>query len=609
MRYQLRRNGILDPNIQTVNLPNKGDVFQIQDDQDLTGSLIESVSTGLNGCKKIAVFSGSSALAIGSSSYDPLYQQLYPVNTWGKDFGVVPFANNPNGYHFRVIASENNTDVIIPGQPIITLNAGEYYPASAPNPTPFVSAMKVSASKPVCAVQYMMSAQAVGAVDQGDPDMIILNPVEQNINDISIFSSSLQAINSRYLSVYIPTAAAASFRINFVAPTSPFIAMPGAPGYSYLVENLTGLPNPSFRLTADSGFNAIAYGLGNFESYAYSAGTNVRDLYQFVVTENQYATVNFPATCKGTPFYFSIVFPYQPTQIKWLFNGLMPDVTINSPAFDSTWVIGNRQVYRYKLPAPYTINSVGTYPIKVVAQNPSPDGCNGEQEIEYDLEVYSPPVAAFNFATNGCVTDSVLFFDNTNTGGRPITKWIWSFGDGGRDSVRNPKHLYPGPGSYAVQFNVITDVGCLSDTASQVVTLTDPPVAKFGSSGPYCSGKAVTFTDSSSASGASVLSKWYWNFGDGTPVVTATSGTAQTHIYPNAGTFTVTLRVETSAGCQSLVFSRQITVSPNPVANFSLPNVCLPAGTAQFNSSSTISDGTQNLFTYALGFRGWEFRR
>jgi len=602
VRYQLRRNGILDPNTQTITLPNKGDVFQVQDDQDLTGSLIESVSSGSNGCKKIAVFSGSSALAIGSSSYDPLYQQLYPVNTWGKDFGVVPFANNPNGYHFRVIASENNTDINIPGLPTITLNAGEYYPAASPNPAPYVSAMKVSASKPVCAVQYMMSAQAAGAVDQGDPDMIILNPVEQNINDISIFSSSLQVINSRYLSVYIPTAAAPSFRINFVPPTSPFIPMPGAPGYSYLVENLTGLPNPSFRLTADSGFNAIAYGLGNFESYAYSAGTNVRDLYQFVITENQYATVNFPATCKGTPFYFSIVFPYQPTQIQWLFNGLLPDVTLTNPVFDSTWTIGNRQVYRYKLPTPYTINSTGVFPIKVIAQNPSPDGCNGEQEIDYDLSVFNPPSAAFNFTTNGCVTDSVSFFDNTNTGGRPIIKWMWTFGDGGRDSVRNPKHLYPAPGSYTARLNVITDVGCLSDTAAQVVTLTDLPVARFGTSAPYCVNKSVTFTDSSSAPAASTLTKWYWNFGDGTPVVVATSGTAQTHVYTNTGTFTVTLRVETSTGCQSILFSRQITVSPNPVANFSLPDVCLPAGTAQFNNLSTITDGTQNLFVYSWNF-------
>ncbi|MBI1342814.1 MAG: PKD domain-containing protein [Terrimonas sp.] len=608
VKYQLRRNGVLSPTVNTVVLPNKGDVYQVQDDQDLTGSLIESVSLGPGSCKKIAVFSGSSSLAIGNGfqaggSYDPLYQQLYPVNTWGKSFGVIPFANNPNGYHYRVIASEDNTDISIGAGPVITLNAGEFYPAASPNPAPVNTATYISASKPVSCVQYMMSSAAAGAPNSlGDPDMIVLNPVEQNINDITIFSSTLQAISQRYLSVYMQTSAAPSFRINNVPPTSSFLPMPGVPGFSYLVENLTNLPNPSFRLTADSGFNAIAYGLGNFESYGYSAGTNVRDLYQFITTQNPYATVNFPTACKGTPFYFSIVFPYKPTVIKWLFSGLFPDVTINNPVSDSSWIIGNRQVYRYKLPTPYLINTIGTFPIKVVVQNPTGDGCTGEQDIDYDLEVFPPPVADFNFTTNGCVTDSVAFFDNTNTGGRPITKWSWQFGDAGIDSIKNPKHLYTSPGSYDVKFYAITDVGCISDTATKTVVLNSLPIAKFGATAPFCTNKTITFTDSSFVTGSATLAKWFWDFGDGTPIVSATTNAAQNHIYTSTGTFTVVLKVETATGCQSLEYQKQVTIHPDPVADFSLPNVCLPAGNAQFNSLSTISDGSQSLLQYAWDF-------
>ena len=79
--------------------------------------------------------------------------------------------------------------------------------------------------------------------------------------------------------------------------------------------------NPgSHTIESDSGFNAIAYGYGAFESYGYNAGTNVNDLNQFVSVQNEFATVPFPSTCKGAPFKFSITLPYQPIKIDWKFN-------------------------------------------------------------------------------------------------------------------------------------------------------------------------------------------------------------------------------------------------------------------------------------------------
>ena len=101
-----------------------------------------------------------------------------------------------------------------------------------------------------------------------------------------------------------------------------------------------------------------------------------------------------------------MTFPYQPTQIQWVFgaalNGMgIANVTINNPLYDSTWIVNGRQLYLYRLPTPYTITVSGTYPIQVFAQNPTPDGCSGQQEIDYDLQVFDPPVADFTFTNNG----------------------------------------------------------------------------------------------------------------------------------------------------------------------------------------------------------------
>ncbi|HTL09312.1 MAG TPA: IgGFc-binding protein, partial [Chitinophagaceae bacterium] len=75
---------------------NKGEVYQVLAATDLTGSVIKSVNTGA-GCKRIAVFCGSGRLGIGCgnsnaavTSSDNLFQQMYPLSTWGRKYITTP---------------------------------------------------------------------------------------------------------------------------------------------------------------------------------------------------------------------------------------------------------------------------------------------------------------------------------------------------------------------------------------------------------------------------------------------------------------------------------------------------------------------------------------
>ncbi len=602
-----------------INFLLPGDMYQYQNSQDLTGTLIESIASGTGGCKPIAVFSGSSNLSMGTNtcfsqaSSDPLFQQLYPVGTWGKNFGLVDFADYRNGNPYRVMASEDNTSVFFDGVLVATLNAGQIYPtAFTSNPVVIFSPTYISADKPVCVMQYAQSSACTGqtgpsATLVGDPEMVILNPIEQNIKDITIFSSNQQSITRQYINVLIKTIHAPSFKINGAAPVNPWQPFLTLPGYSFLRQQLPGIG--SYRLTADSGFNAICYGWGNVESYAYSAGTNVKDPYQHITIKNQHATVDFAATCKSTPFYFSMVFPYEPTQINWEFGPLLNgmgilDVTVNPPAggYDSTWLVNGKAVYRYRLPIPYSITAAGTYPIKVTATNPTPDGCGGIQEIEWDLEVYAPPVAEFTFNSNGCLTNPITFTDNPqNTSGRTLINWYWDFADGNSATTPNTSHTYGAPGAYNVGHVIITDVGCISDTTRHLVDISNPPTALFNPSTPRCVGTPITFTDGSTVSPGNTLNRWYWDFGDGNTLL-ATSPVAQTHTYAAPGNYTATLKVETTSGCQSILFSFPIVINVNPVAGFNFPDICLPSGSAQFTNTTTISDGTLPFVTYLWDF-------
>ena len=596
---------------------NKGQIYQVlgttngTNGVDLTGSTIQSVASGSGGCKRIAVFSGSGKISIGcpaaAGTSDNLYQQLYPTGSWGLKYLTAPSYNRPTNY-YRVIRKTATTNVWVNGVliPAASFVNGVYYQFT--NTTPNV----ISASEPISVAQYF-TTQGCGASNGNgvyDPDMIVLNPVEQNISDVTLVSSNLIAAQPQHhLHIIMRNGGTgiSSFKLdgNPVSPAS-WITHPGDPTYSYLY-----LPNVAqgyHTLKSDSGFNALAYGYASAESYGYSAGANVKDLYQFVSIINQYATVNFPATCRNTPFYFRIVFPYQPSQIQWVFGSALnamgiSDMTISSPAFDSSWVVNGRTLYRYSLPAQYNISAIGTYPIKVIANNPTSDGCGGVQEIDYDLQVFNPPSAGFYFNSNGCVTAPVNFFDTSNTGGRAITQWNWNFGDAGTSSIQSPSHTYAAAGSYVATLSVITDIGCISDIATKNIILTQLPVANFSTNLPSCAGKAITFSDLSTVSGGSTLAKWYWDFGDGSPAVIATNNAPQIHIYATAGTYNATLKVETNTGCQSFVFTKQVLVYSNPFASFNLNgNVCLPQGTANFVNASTMSDGTGPLLTYLWNF-------
>jgi gliding motility-associated-like protein len=534
---------------------------------------------------------------------------------------VAPFKNRTYDI-VRIFVDDPSTVVTKTENGVKTTLTGlssSYYEFKTSNP------VFIEADKPVSLVQYMVSQSCdsrngnCGGSNQpacpfpADPEMVLINPVEQTISNITVFSAhrnfvppNQSVVSQCYLNIIIKTSAVSSFKINNNAPVGTFIPISGT-GYSYLQEDVTtiSMSNPVQTLTADSGFIAVAYGYGPVESYGYNAGTNVKDLYQYISTENQYAIINEPATCKNTPFFFSITLPYQPTSITWDFannTNLSPNAnyTNNAPVPDSTFVKDGKTLYLFRQKAnTYTFSTTGTYPIKVIVNNQTAEGCLGIQEISYDVNVYDPPIVDFSFTQTGCVTDTTFFTDATNGNSRPVVKWRWDFGDGTTDSVKNPKKVFTTPGNYNVKLFSITDVGCINEVTKPVDITTKPQVS-FTHSVNTCAGNQVTFTDATTNTSGTLV-KWIWNFGEGATITNST-GANVTHTYNNTGRFTASLQVETSTGCKSAVFTKEIIVNANPVPDFSFPAVvCLPSGETQFTNKSTISDGSVMSYIWNFG--------
>jgi gliding motility-associated-like protein len=599
---QITKGG-LAANAAFTQTLTQGQVYQVLSSFDLTGSKILSVSSATSTCKKIAVFCGSGKISIGcglaAGTSDNLYQQMYPVSTWGKKYITVPSINATDlkgqTNFYRIFLSDLSSKVTLNGNPV---NFGgnrffEFYNNQV---------NYIQSDKPILVAQYFTTQGCSNNGGNGDPEMIYLNPVEQTIASVTLNSmqpSSGTNISEHYINAVLPNIAAAinSFKIDG-SPLAVFTPVPQNNSYAYAQ---VAVSRGAHSITCDSGFNAIAYGFGNAESYGYSAGTNLKDLYQFISINNQYAIVNFPAGCKNSPLKFSMTFPYQPLQIKWQFNGLFADSTIASPAYDSTWIVNDKTLYRYSLNKYYTIPTVGTYPVKVLATSPDVDGCGGEQEINYDLQIFDRPKVSFSFSNNGCTTSPVVFTDTTNGNGRPVIKYLWDFGDGAKADSNNPVHTYSTGGYYPVKFAVITDIGCLSDTVSQNIKIFNPPAAAFSLQSAACLNKAITFTDNSTNSAGGTLVKWYWNFGDNTTIVKTDNNPVE-HTYTSTGTYNVSLQVEINSGCKSTVTTIPVAVNDLPMANFTEPAICLSDPVAQFYDSSYIADNSQAAFTYLWNF-------
>ncbi len=627
LRINLKRDGVAAASPILVDLPKAGDVYQFQDAQDVSGTLIESVGVGANSCKKIAVFSGSSSLGINTtlsgtgSSIDPLYQQCYPINSWGRKYGITPFRGK-NLLNYRIIASEDNTTILTNGANPITLNKGAIYTQFSDTrvSNAFKPPIIIDADKPISVAQYSLTQNL--DLGSGDPDMILLNPVEQSISDITVFLSPKQAITDQNINVFIKNAGTSisSFKINgVVEPAASFIPI-GTTGFSYLQKQFVigSSSSSSIRLTSDSGFNAICYGFGSAESYGYSAGTNVIDLNPPISISNEFSAsnVSYSATCVNTPFKINLALTYKPTEIIVDFGGAASLSSGTSPflytiptignGFDSTYVSNGKTYYLYRVPQTFRFNAAGTYPVKITTTSTvvQPDGCsnNNQQEITDNIVVNAAPIADFNIVSNGCINNAIALTDLSDGGGRNIVRWLWDFSDGTTSSVQNPTKTFTTPNNYTAKLTSITDFGCIAQV-TKPINVSAKPLSLFTFPAIRCEKGDIVYTDGSTitpGTANNTIVRYTWNLDNGSPTDTLTTSTARTTNYTTWGIKNVFLVTASNTGCISDTFRIPgFKINPLPEVGFVIPEVCLADANAPFQDTSKIADGTEAQFVYA----------
>jgi len=588
-------NGIPANQPFTVNL-KKGEVYQGLSATDLTGSRIRSIVSAAGACKKIAVFSGSSKISIGcqgdKGSSDNLFQQVYPLAVWGKNYVTAPLKGR---YYdiLRIVLSSPDTKVTVNGAaPTGGLNNGLYYEFTS------TTTNVITADKPIQVAQYAvtqgegLNCQFIQG-DTGDPEMIYLTPIEQTLDHVTLNSTGNYRILDNFINVIIKTTAVPTFSLDG-EPYTQFSPVPNSI-YSYAQISVNaGVHN----IKASDGFNAIAYGFGKTESYGYAAGTNLKNLNEFIALLNLSDKSVQANGCVDTHYKLQLTLPFQTNKISWDFKDGSAAVVVDNPIPTGSIIKDSKVLYTYECPVDKTYID-GDYSVVATVFNPIADECGSNEDIEFDFNISLPPVVKFNFA-NTCFGSDVQFTDQSTSGTRQIKTWRWDFGDGLTDVVQNPVHKYAQPGYYLVKLFVTNENGCGAASDPIKIHISKPPLASFSYSSPSCTGQDVTFTDKSTSAEGSIIS-WQWDFGDGTPVEILKSKNPFNHTFSEPGDYLVKLTVTNDNGCTSNIAPLPVKVYPVPVVDFLLPDAC-EDDFVQFTDRSTIADATEADFTYDWNF-------
>jgi PKD repeat protein len=181
--------------------------------------------------------------------------------------------------------------------------------------------------------------------------------------------------------------------------------------------------------------------------------------------------------------------------------------------------------------------------VKVVpAGQPLNANADGEDLGEYET-VIEQPVTLYGAAT----------------GGRSPYTFSWDFGDGtstqtSSHTAHTIQHTYTEEGTFTVTLTVVDATGAIAtDTSTVVVYGIEELVISIGGSSSVAAGDAAAFT--STVAGGRGPYSYLWNFGDGFVSDLANP----THIYENAGTYTVSLTVTDVAGITETT-SKTVTI-------------------------------------------------
>lgn len=394
----------------------------VGDDGDLSGTLVKAKDG-----KKIAVFQGNPHTNVpdGVKQRDHLFSQAMPTTTWGNTFAVTASKSNDGERArdiFRLMALHDGTTVYVDGDSVYTFDFATRDPkqfwefeigsstASGRSGVKYFSGNNhIITTSCACALHEFIASQVYGnsSNKQGDPAMIWINPIEQQINQITFATyESLGKDGSgtdkktTYHFVNVVTDHPNDITLDNNSIATQFRPFEANSHYSFAQISL-GSNAASHTLKAtQGGFIAHVYGYTENESYGYSAGGNVATLTQSIMINGVEFTPEAENTlCGIDTIHFVCDLDYTYTSITWDFGD-------GSPAATGTKV---DHFYAH----------TGDYPAKCTILRESSNLCQGEL-AEYIIPI-NVHIGKLEFRVDSTVNHICesrqleLYYTNTGT--------------------------------------------------------------------------------------------------------------------------------------------------------------------------------------------------
>jgi hypothetical protein len=247
----------------------KGETYRLMNfdgpDADFTGTTIQSD-------KPVAVFGGHACALIPPSvpAGDHLFEQLPPMDTWGRHFVTMPLATRTKGDTFRFLAAANGTRLAINGKIVASLDCGQFYEQIIDSPA------EILASQPILVAQYANGSDFDNTT--GDPFMMLVPPFEQFGGDyilstaqgIIIYDNPPREVyTNNYVNLTVRTNGVGTILLDDVPVPVGCFQLIGDGGYAGAQVPV----NPgAHHLSAPVPFGACVYGWAPYESYAFIGG-------------------------------------------------------------------------------------------------------------------------------------------------------------------------------------------------------------------------------------------------------------------------------------------------------------------------------------------------
>ncbi len=251
---------------------------------------------------------------------------------------------------------------------------------------------------------------------------------------------------------------------------------------------------------------------------------------------------------------------------------------------DSTWEIGlgnSNFTYQWNdmsVNSNFLIEEEGEYYVQVTDQN----NCVFQSDtVMVDIDNF-PNTASLGPDLSLCSGNTLQLI----SGQDEAVSYEWN------DLSSDPELVVNVSGTYWVEAE--NENGCIAQDTIDVTIIGQAPTASFIANN-FCLGEQVDFSDLSFPPGGETISSWTWDFGDGNGSNDPNPG----HLFDDLGSYTVSLVVETPAGCAD-IFETEIQINPLPEVDFLVSNLCSDQD-AFFDDNSTISNGNINNWSWDFG--------